>query len=244
MKKLSIGLVLAFVLALLAGGPAAAAKPGARGGIKVTVHTHSNDDPDWPGLLFDTDRLSYNFTQGEDFSYSSRVCGGRAPFNDLGLDFRPNYPGVDDDADGTAPVRHNVAGTITEVKGAKGTVQGTVTSVLCVNENGQQVESQHSIVSHFEAKYRRTSANQVDVSGKFQISPTQSTGTFQGMEGGGSLKGVFTCLAHSRNSSQPNCAQRGHFTDFVGARGDLSKGPGEIRPGLMGHYRDPTVQPV
>ncbi len=214
----------------------------------MTVHTHSHDDPDYAGLLFDTDRLSFNFTEGEDFSYSSRTCGGPARFNDLGLDFRPNYPGVDDDADGTAPVRHRVQGTITEVRGDRGTIQGTITSVLCeeappgVETETGRVESNNVIVTHFQARYRRVSDNQVQVTGRFRISPSESTGTFAGLEGHGSIKGVLTCLRHERNPAAPTCAQLGHFTDFVGARGDLSKGPGEITPGLMGSYRDPSVQ--
>ncbi len=249
MRKLQLVLAFVFIVALVGVGPAEAVQhnrreSSARGGFKLTVHTHSNDDPDWEGLLFDTDRLSFNFMEGEDFSYSSRTCGGRAPFNDLGLDFRPDYPGVDDD-DGTAPVRHRVAGTITDVRGDRGTVQGTITSVLCVpGPDGTQVESDNVIVTQFQARYRRVSDNEVQVTGRFEISPTLSTGTFEGLEGRGSLKGIFTCLAHTRSPSEPTCSQRGHFTDFVGARGDLSKPPGQIVPGLMGSYRDRTVQPV
>ncbi len=248
LKKPHLLLVFALIMALLAGRPAAAEQnrareSGAGGGFKVTMHTHSADDPDFPDLLFDTDRLSFNFVRGEDFSYSSRLCRGTAPFNDLGLDFRPDYPGVDDD-DGTAPVRHRVQGTVTEGNGAKGTIQGTTTTVLCVTRNGAKVESQHVIISRFQVSYRRVSNNEMEVSGRFEISPTQSTGTFQGLQGHGSIRGVFTCLPHMRDPSQPPCAALGHFTDFVGARGDLTKPPGEIRPGLMGTYRDPTVQPV
>jgi hypothetical protein len=127
------------------------------------------------GLLFPTDRLSFNFVEGEDFSYSSRTCGGRAPFNDLGLDFSPDYPGVDDDADGTAAVRHHVEGTVTEVNGDRGTIEGTITTVLC--ENG--AETGNSIVFTYEARYVRVSDDEVRITGKWEISPTQSTGTSQ-----------------------------------------------------------------
>jgi hypothetical protein len=247
MKKLHLFLAFALMIALVGISPAAAQPPEgkgkaeAQGGVKIAVHTHSNDDPEFPGLLFDTDRLSYDFIEGEDFAYSSRICGGRAPFNDLGLDFTPDYPGVDDDADGTAPVRHRVEGTITEVKGDRGTIEGTITTVLCEIENGTQVESDNVIVTHFEGRFRRTSDNEVRVTGTWQFSPTESTGTFEGLEGRGSIQGVLTCLAHERNPDQPTCEQRGHFTDFVGARGDLTKGPGEIGPGLRGSFRDATV---
>lgn len=73
-------------------------------------------------LLFQTDRLSYSFAQGDDFSYSSRTCTGTAPFNEIGLDFRPDYPGIDD-ATGTAAVRHHAEGTVTRVNGDKGTIE-------------------------------------------------------------------------------------------------------------------------
>lgn len=206
----------------------------------MTVHTHSNIDPVWTGLLFPTDRLSFNFAQGEDFTYSSRPCSLPAPFNELGLDFSPNYPGVDDDADGTAAVRHRVEGTVTEVKGDRGTIEGTITSVLCVTEDGKRVESENVIVTHFVAKYRRASDNELALTGQFRISPTLSTGTFAGLEGHGSIRASLTCLAHLRDLSQPTCATRGHFTDFVGFRGDPTAGPGEIEPGLVGSFRDPT----
>ena len=224
------------VLGTLAGlGPAEAQPPaadGASGGIQMTVHTHSRNDPNSADLLFPTDRLSFNFVQGEDFSYSSRPCGGRAPFNDLGLDFRPDYPGVDDDADGTAAVRHHVTGTVTEVNGDRGTIEGTITSVLC--ENG--AETGNSIVFTYEARYVRVSDDEVRITGKWEIS--SGTGTFADMEGHGNIQGIFTCLGAA------TCAQLGYFTDFVGVRGDPTKGPGELQPGLVGTFRDPTVQPV
>lgn len=244
MKKPHLMLVAAFVAALVLVSPAAAQQPGteasgASGGLKLTVHTHSAGT-----LLFPSDRLSFDFVEGEEFAYSSRPCGGPAPFNDLGLDFSPDYPGVDDDDDGTAPVRHQVEGAITGVNGDKGTVEGKVTSVLCVPEDGAQVESGNVIVTHFDAEYRRASDNQVPISGQFEISPTESTGTFEDLEGHGSIQGILTCLAHQRDPSQPTCAELGEFTDFVGVRGDPTKGPGEIVPGLVGSFRDTTVQPV
>ncbi len=251
MKKLYLVLAFAVTATLVTAGPAAAQRQDPRqtqaaGGLQVTVHSHSNDDPDWPGLLFPTDRLSFDFVQGEDFSYSSRTCGGPAPFNDVGLDFTPDYPGVDDD-DGTAPVRHHVEGTVTEVRGRTGTIEGTITMVLCepgppdAQGRPTQVETEHSIVMHFTARYMRVSDNELRIVGRFQISPTESTGTFAGLEGRGSIQGSFTCLAHQRNPSQPTCAQRGHFTDFVAFRGDPRLGPGELRPGIVGSYRDTSV---
>lgn len=237
--------------ALVVAGPAIAAskKPdkapkasakAASGGVKISVHTHSNNDPVFPGLLFETDRLGYNFSQGDDFSYSSRRCGGSAPFNEIGLDFRPNYPSIDD-ATGTAAVRHRAEGTVTSVKkNGRGTIEGTITSVLCVTENGVRTESDNVIVTDYRAKYRRTSDNEIKLTGRFTFSPTRSTGTFEDLTGGGSLKAILTCLGHVRNASAPTCEDLGHYTDFVGLRGDTSAPVGETVPGLVGHFRDPT----
>lgn len=210
------------------------------GGVKISVHTHSNDNPVSPGLLFPTDRLAYNFSRGDDFSYSSRPCGLPAPFNEIGLDFRPNYPGIDDTT-GTAAVRHRAEGTVTSVKkNGRGTIEGTITSVLCVTENGVRTESDNVIVTHYRAKYRRTSDNEIQLTGRFTFSPTRSTGTFEDLRGGGSLKAILTCLRHVRDASAPTCKNLGHYTDFVGLRGDTSAPVGETVPGLVGHFRDPT----
>lgn len=234
------------VLAGLAGtAPATAATKGpvgpVEGSVAISVHTHSAGD-----LLFPTHRLPYDFGPGTTFAYSSRRCGGPAPFNDLGLDFDPNYPGVDDDADGRAPVRHYVQGTVTQVFGDHGIIEGTITTVLCVRgKDGVQTESPHVIVSHFRARYMRVSDNEIKLYGRFKLSPTESTGTFAGIQGGGLIEASLVCLGHQRNpSTAPTCRTLGHFTDFVGTRGDQSLPPGEIQPGLVGSFSDPTVTPV
>ncbi|HWI07400.1 MAG TPA: hypothetical protein VNT54_07770 [Solirubrobacteraceae bacterium] len=238
---------VAGVTALVVAGPAGAKRhtssPKAlSGGVKISVHTHSNNDPVFPGLLFPSERLSYDFAQADSFSYSSRTCAGRAPFNEIGLDFRPDYPGIDD-ATGTAAVRHRAEGTVTRLtgNGDKGTIEGTITSVVCVTENGVRTESGDAIVSDYRAKFRRTSDNEVQLTGRFVFSPTESTGTFAGLTGGGSLKAILTCLPHVRDPSEPTCRQRGDFTDFVGLRGDTAAPVGETTPGMIGHYRDATV---
>jgi hypothetical protein len=247
MKRFNLILASALALALV-GAPAGAApnerQSGANGRFKMNIHSHSSDDPNNLGLLFSTDRLAFDFVEGDDFSYSSRVCGGPAPFNDLGLNFRPDYPGVDDDADGTAPVRHHSEGTVSKVHGDRGTIQGTITSVLCVTEGGAQVESEHSIITQYTVRYIRVSENLVQLTGRYRISPSLSTGTFEGLKGHGSFKAVLTCLGNQRDPSQPSCADLRYFADFVGARGDLTLGPGALAPGLVGTYRDSTVQPI
>ena len=238
MRKLCVLLGVALAVPFVSAGPAGAQQYGE---IRMTIHTHSNPDPNWSGLLFPTDRLSFNFVQGEDFSYSSRTCSGSAPFNDLGLDFRPDYPGVDDDADHTAPVRHRIEGRVTAVGPNTGSIEGKITTVLCVPGPSGMVESPHSIVSYFWARYTRVSDNALLISGSFQISPTESTGTFRDMQGGGRIEGRFTCLGHQRDPSQPSCAQLGYFTDFVGHTGDPTLPAGQLQPGLIGSYYDPTV---
>ena len=234
MKRLRTVLASAAVVALAAVEPAGAepkSSPdsGASGGFQLTVHTHSNNPET---LLFpDVERLAFDFEEGDTFAYSSRTCDRIARFNDLGLDFSPDYPGVDDD-DGTAAVRHQVAGTVTEDNGNTGTIEGTITSVLCVDGE----ETDNVIVTDFVARYRQVSDDELQIIGKYQISPEESTGTFADLEGTGSIQGVFTCLGEA------TCAELGEYTDFVGARGDLSKGPGEIQPGLKGTFSDPTVE--
>jgi hypothetical protein len=234
MKRLKLMLAVASVAALLAVDPAGAKPPatandGASGGFQMTVHTHSTNPET---LLFpDVERLEFDFEEGDTFAYSSRQCDETARFNDLGLDFNPDYPGVDDD-DGTAAVRHQVTGTVTEDSGNTGTIEGTITTVLC--EGGE--ETDNVIVTHFESRYRLVSDDELQIKGNFEISPEESTGTFADLEGEGQIQGVFTCLG------DPVCAEVGEFTDFVGARGDLTKGPGEIQPGLVGTFSDPTVE--
>ncbi len=236
MKKIRLAFGFVLVAVLFAVEPAGAAPPGAggdavSGGFQMTVHSHS-DNPET--LLFpDVERLSYDFEEGDTFAYSSRTCDRTARFNDVGLDFNPDYPGVDDD-DGTAAVRHQVAGTVTQDNGSTGTIEGTITTVLC--QDGQATDN--VIVTHFTARYRQVSEDQLQIIGRYEISPDESTGTFADLEGEGSIQGVFTCLG------DPVCAELGEYTDFVAARGDLTKGPGEIRPGLVGNYSDPTVEPV
>jgi hypothetical protein len=228
MRRLFLLLGVALSASLLVAGPASAL---AFGEIRMTMHTHSDANPNSPNLLFPTDRLSWAVAQGEDFSYSSRTCQGNAPFNDVGLNFIPDYPGIDDDADHTAKVRHRIHGIVTAAFGDRGVISGKTTTVVCAGT----VPSPHSIVTNFTVQYIRSGNNALLVNGGFTISPTESTGTFRDMQGGGRIQGRFTCL------SAPSCAERGFFTDFVGHSGDPSLGPGLIQPGVVGTYFDPTV---
>ena len=120
--QIVLGSLLATAALAVAGPSAAVAQDSSdalSGIVNISVHAHSSDDPNSAILLFPTDRLPYDFEEGDDFAYSSRPCGLSAPFNEIGLDFTPDYPGIDD-ATGTASVRHLVEGTVTEVNGNTG----------------------------------------------------------------------------------------------------------------------------
>ena len=241
-KKLKMMLVAAATLATVVttGAPASAAPQSAgqdnvNGGFQMTVHSHSTT----PATLQfpDVKRLKTNFVEGDTFQYSSRICTANARFNNVGLNFTPDYPGVDDDGDGTASVRHKVEGTITKQNpgGTTGKLEGTITSVLCAGSGTTSVPTDNAIVTNFKAKYSVASNDALQIIGKFKISPDESTGTFADLKGRGSIEGVFTCLGATV------CANIGEYTDFVSARGDLSKGPGKLEPGLVGTFSDRTV---
>lgn len=235
MRKLRLLLTVALAAPLAMIGPAGAqAQAPATGTVRMTVHTHSGGV-----LLFPVKRLPFNFTTGDRFGYSSRLCSAPAPFNEIGLNFTPDYPGVDDDADHTAPVRHRVEGTVTVAAGRRGAISGKITTVLCVpGPNGRNVESPNVLVSNFQAAYTRVSDNDLHIFGGFQFSPTESTGTFKDIRGGGRIEGRFTCLGLT------SCAPLGEFTDFVVSTGDPTLPPGQLRPGLVGSFTDPTVGPL
>ena len=191
-------LVIAFVLfgSLAAVGPAGAQMKSpqtrASGGLSLTVHTHSSSR-----TLFPTAPIPSPITEGN-FSYSSVSCGRPAPFNDVALNFNPDYPGIPS----PAPVRHFLQVTVTETDGKKGTAEGTLTTILC--EDGQ--ETGNVILTRFEGRFRQVSENEVRFTGTFEIA--SGTGIFEDLEGRGSITGSFTCLSGS-------CAQQGKFADAV-----------------------------
>ena len=234
MKKLSSLLLATALLVPLAGaGPAGAQTQYASGQVQMTVHTHSS------GVLqFPVQRLPYDFAAGSTFAYSSRTCSGNAPFNDLGLNFTPNYPGVDDTPTSAARVRHGVDGVITSWSGNQGTVQGRIRTQLCVQVNGIWTASPNILVSYFEGHIILRAENDLHVYGGFQFSPTESTGTFRDIQGGGRIEARFTCLR------QTSCVPAGEFTDFVASTGNPDLPPGQLQPGMTGAFYDPTVGPV
>lgn len=237
MKQLRLLLALVFIAALVAVNPASAEQqdkhPQRNGKFRLSVHTHSADDPEFSELLFDTKRLAFNFKRWDTFSYSSRQCELSAPFNDVGLEFDPDYPGIKD----PARVRHLAQGTIVRGDSHQGTVQGTITTVLCEPKpppNGG-TETDDVIFIGYRGHYRQVSENEVRIRGFYKI--FDGTGKFEELRGHGSLAASLTCLASLRDPSKPSCKDRGHFTDFVGLRGNLTARPGEHEPGLVGRYR-------
>lgn len=225
MKRLLLVSLLALLAPFLVLAPAAAKPPaeqeGASGKFSLTVHTHSSEfrGPGGAPLLRATDPLSFEMTEGESFSYASVECESPAPFNDVALDFSPDYPGLDD----PLPVRHVVEGTIVSIdeSGQTGEVEGTITTFLC--ENGEETDQ---IVFEFEGTFTRTSDNQVRFSGTFTIEG--GTGRFADITGEGKITGEFTCLPRIlENEGASSCADLGVFSDFIAQ--------------LSGTFADPTT---
>lgn len=203
-------LVLASITTM---GPAAAKPPGSDGGasgnISLTVHAHSSQFTD---TLFPTSPLPFPVTEQSSGTYSSIPCSRPAPFNDTALDFTPDYPGIED----PASVRHFVEATLTPTQGNQGTVEGEITTILCLD--GEETENQLFIA--FEGTYKQT-GGEVRFTGTFEI--TGGTGVFEDITGEGTITGAFTCLA----SREATCAQLGVLSDAVFS--------------LQGTFSDPTT---
>ena len=233
MKRSYLALAAALIVAV--GGPAGAqTSEPISGEVRVTVHTHSS------GVLFFTPkRLPFNFGVGDTFAYSSRLCSGNAPFNDIGLNFTPDYPGVDDNASSAARVRHLAEGTIVSMSGDKGVIEGKITTVLCVRDaSGAWVGSPNVLISYYRASFELVSPNNLRLEGVYRFSPDESTGTFRDIQGSGRIEARLTCLSTS------SCAPLGEFHDFVSSTGDPTLPPGRLQPGMRGSFRDSTVGPI
>jgi hypothetical protein len=233
LRKSYLLLAIAAVPLLFAGTAGAQVQQGpARGQVTMTVHTHSGGV-----LISPVQRLPFNFSAGDTFTYASRLCSGNAPFNDIGLDFIPDYPGVDDDVDGRARVRHIVQGTISSWFGTRGMVQGTIRTILCEGEGSASVATGNVLVSRFQASLVLQAPNDLHLYGGWQFSPTESTGTFRDIQGGGRMEARLTCLGSA------SCAPNGFFNDFVASTGNPNLPAGQLQPGMTGSYYDPTVGP-
>ena len=213
MGKKSLLVALAFLASLAGISPAAAAKPraddGASGNISLTVHAHSSQFTD---TLFPTSPVPFPVTEPSSGTYSSIPCSRPAPFNDTALDFTPDFPGIED----PASVRHFVEVTLTPMQGNKGTVEGEITTILCLD--GEESENQLFIT--FEGTYKQT-AGEVRFQGTFEI--TGGTGVFEDITGEGAITGALTCLP----SRDATCAQLGVLSDAVFS--------------LQGSFSDPTA---
>jgi hypothetical protein len=207
MRKRCSFVVVAVLAALITVTPAAAKPPaddgGASGNIDLTVHAHSSQFTD---TLFPTSPLPFPVTEESTGTYSSIPCSQPAPFNDTALDFTPDHPGVED----PASVRHFVEATLTPTQGSQGTVEGEITTILCLD--GQ--ESEHRLFFGFEGTYKQT-GEQVRFTGTFEI--VGGTGIFEDITGAGTITGTFSCLGDR------DCRDLGLLPDTVFAlRGTYS----------------------
>ena len=211
MRKTFVALTILASLATV--GPAAAKPPpsggGASGSLSLTVHAHSSQFTD---TLFPTSPLPFPVTEASTGTYSSIPCSRPAPFNDTALDFTPDYPAVDD----PASVRHFVEATLTPSRGNMGTVDGEITTILCVDG----AESENRLYISFEGTYKQT-GGEVRFTGTFAI--TGGSGVFADITGEGTITGSFTCLA----SREATCADLGVLSDAVFS--------------LQGTFSDPTA---
>lgn len=226
MRKALLFAAAALIAPLVTMAPAGAAPPATQAGTKGSVSidvvglTSTVGTPSGAPTLVPTTGLEIPVTQGSDFSFSSIECSsGPAPFNEVGLEFSPDFPGLED----PAPIRSVVEGTVTDVNASGGgTVEGTITTFLC--ENGEETDQ---IVTSFSARFRPTSDDQVvlmggtlettgglALNGKFII--TEATGQFEDLTGEGRLRGQLTCLPIilMRNGAT-DCADLGLFSEAL-----------------------------
>ncbi len=227
--------------------PVVAKKPESAGGgqdkasgaIDLTVHTHSSQfgGPGGAPLLLDpTTPLAFPISE-QTFSYSSVSCEDPARFNDVALEFNPDYPGIED----PAKVRHIVEGAVTDVhrNGRIADVSGTLTTFLC--EGPRLTEEGDEIHFSFTGRLIQKSDNVAEFRGRFTIEG--GTGRFADMTGQGSMHGRLTCLpAILQREGVASCAKLGAFSDAVFFRGPThNPDPEDITGGLKGQYEDPTV---
>lgn len=211
MKKTSLLIVLGLAAWLMPMGAVAAAPPtedGASGRITFRPHTHSSTfmAPFGGPTLFETNPVPFPITEGN-FSYSSIPCDVPAPFNDVSLDFAPDYPGISDPASTRSLIELNVTEAPTDNGG--GAVEGTVTTFLC--ENGEETDQ---IVFAFEGEFTKISENLAEFKGTFEI--VNGTGTFADITGEGRFNGALTCLQPIlEREGAESCAELGAFSDAV-----------------------------
>lgn len=204
-------------------GAVAAAPPteeGVSGRITFRPHTHSSTfgAPFGGPTLFETNSVPFPITEGN-FSYSSIPCDVPAPFNDVSLNFAPDYPGLTDPASTRSRIDLTVTEAPTDAGG--GEVEGTVTMFLC--ENGEETDQ---MVFAFEGEFTKISDNLAEFSGTFEI--ISGTGMFADITGEGRFRGALTCLQPIlEREGATSCADLEAFSDAVMT--------------FRGTFEDPTV---
>jgi hypothetical protein len=202
MTRIAAVLVLALASSLVAiPQPAESRKSDARGGVIIEGLTLAGSQYGTPSGLPTTeatDPVVIPVAAGDHFKYSSITCSNPfPPWNNVGLHFAPDYPGITD----PASVRHEFEGVVRRKKAdGRGTIRGTITTYLCVD--GQR---QDRIVTSYKAKFRPTSDTSVTLqsnpvptkgglafSGRFKV--VSGTGRFEDFRASGSLNGQFTRL--------------------------------------------------
>ena len=217
MKRLLLTVAVLASVATVAPAAVAGAAPPAEDGLsgrftfRPHTHTTQGGSPSGAPTLFPTDPAPVPLTEGT-YSYSSIPCESPAPFNDVSLDFSPDYPGL------TEPASTRSLIEITVVDAEAGTVEGTITSILC--ETGEQ------IVYSFSGSFTSVSDNLASFVGTFEIA--SGTGQFGDLEGSGRLRGALTCLDPilARHGAE-SCADLGFYSDAVAT--------------LRGTFSDPTA---
>ena len=215
MRKKMLLVAFALVAPMLPMKAAAAAPPteeGVSGRITFRPHTHTEGmTPSGAPTLFATEPAPAPLEEG-DYSYSAIPCDRPAPFNDVSLNFNPAYPGLDDPASTRSLIE------LTIVDAEAGTVEGTVTSILC--------ETQEQIVYSFEGEFVNVKDNLATFRGTFEI--VSGTGRFSDLEGSGRFRGALTCLQPVlARAGAESCADLGFYTDAVMT--------------LRGSFSDPTA---
>lgn len=203
MHKRLVLVTLAMLASVVPLETALAAPPteeGLRGRITFRPHTHTSGfTPSGAPTLFPTDPAPVPLTEGN-YSYSAIPCDRPAPFNDVSLDFNPGYPDLEDPASTRSLIE------LTVVDAEAGTVEGTVTSILCAT--GEQ------IVYSFEGRFTRVSDDLAAFVGAFEIA--SGTGRFSDLEGSGRVRGALTCLQPVlEQAGAEDCADLGFYSDAV-----------------------------
>ena len=230
-RAVVLGMALVASIALIAQ-PAEARRHGASGNVIIEGLTLAGTQYGTPSGLpteWATDPLLIPSVGGDRFSYSTITCQSPfPPWNNVGLRFNPDYPGITD----PASVRHEFEGMVTRIRSVnRGTIEGTITTYLCVG--GQRADQ---IVTSYTANFRPTSDTSVELesnpvptkgglafNGRFRI--IGGTGRFADIRGHGALMGQFTRLG-----TRP------------GSPSELSPpGYSEVPFQLRGGFRDPTV---